>query len=125
MAAPPPLQHSLSLLNDDVLTMMLTKADVPTMHNLKGVSRSWRSRGRRALWARLCHREGQPVPTSRDNVIDVDIEPDASATGATTRSSVAADDDDWGTASFGMSSAAAPAPAGAAGEDDNWQTVCL
>ena len=35
-------------------------------------------------------------------------------------------DDDWGTASFGMSSAAAaPAPAAAAGEDENWQTVCL
>ena len=35
-------------------------------------------------------------------------------------------DDAWGTASFGMSSAAAaPAPAAAAGEDENWQTVCL
>ena len=47
---PPPPQHSLSsLLNDDALTEVLTKADVPTLCKLKGVGKSWRAGARRVL----------------------------------------------------------------------------
>ena len=60
---------------------MLKKADVPMLCKLKGVSRNWRARARRVLWARLCRREGQPVPTSRAAVTDVDIEPFLEADG--------------------------------------------
>ena len=42
---------------------------------------SWRAGARRVLWARLCRREGQPVPTSRAAVTDVDIEPFLKADG--------------------------------------------
>ncbi len=73
---PAPLEDSLSsALLDELLTMVLERADVPTLLKLKGVSRNWPARARRVLWARLCRRQGQPVPTSRDNVTDVDIEP--------------------------------------------------
>ena len=61
--------------------MILEWADVPTLLKLKGVSRNWRALAQRALWARLCRRQGQPVPTSRDNVTDVDIQPFLRANG--------------------------------------------
>ena len=61
---PPPLGHSLSSqltasgqLNDDAIEEVLTKADVPTLLKIKGVSRSWRAGAQRVLRARLCRRE--------------------------------------------------------------------
>ena len=81
MAAPPPQDGLASQLPSELLDEVLTKADVPTLLKIKGVSRSWRAGARRVLRARLCRREGQPVPTSRAAVTDVDIEPFMKADG--------------------------------------------
>ena len=70
-----------SQLPSELLDEVLKKADVPTLLKIKGVSRSWRAGARRVLRARLCRREGQPVPTSRAAVTDVDIEPFVEADG--------------------------------------------
>ena len=75
MAAPLPQDGLASQLPSELLDEVLKKADVPTLLKIKGVSRSWRAGARRVLWAWLCRREGQPVPTSRAAVTDVDIEP--------------------------------------------------
>ena len=74
MAAPLPQDGLVPELPSELLDEVLTKADVPTLLKIKGVSRSWRAGARRVLRARLCRREGQPVPTSRAAVTDVDIE---------------------------------------------------
>ena len=81
MAAPLPQDGLASQLPSELLDEVLTKADVPTLLKIKGVSRSWRAGARRVLRARLCRREGQPVPTSRAAVTDVDIEPFVKADG--------------------------------------------
>ena len=61
--------------NEDAIGEALSEADVPTLRQLKGVSQGWRARARRVLWARLCRREGQPVPTSPADVTDIDVKP--------------------------------------------------
>ena len=81
MAAPLPQDGLASQLPSELFDEVLTKADVPTLLKIKGVSRSWRAGARRVLWAWLCRREGQPVPTSRAAVTDVDIEPFVKADG--------------------------------------------
>ena len=81
MAAPLPQDGLASQLPSELLDEVLTKADVPTLLKIKGVSRSWRAGACRVLWAWLCRREGQPVPTSRAAVTDVDIEPFLKADG--------------------------------------------
>ena len=81
MAAPLPQDGLASQLPSELFDEVLTKADVPTLLKIKGVSRSWRAGARRVLRARLCRREGQPVPTSRAAVTDVDIEPFVKADG--------------------------------------------
>ena len=81
MAAPLPQDGLASQLPSDLFDEVLQKADVPTLLKIKGVSRSWRAGARRVLRARLCRREGQPVPTSRAAVTDVDIEPFVKADG--------------------------------------------
>ena len=81
MAAPLPQDGLASQLPSELLDEVLKKADVPTLLKIKGVSRSWRAGARRVLRARLCRREGQPVPTSRAAVTDVDIEPFVKADG--------------------------------------------
>lgn len=68
-------------LPSELFDEVLKQADVLTLLKIKGVSRSWRAGARRVLWARLCRREGQPVPTSRAAVTDVDIEPFLKADG--------------------------------------------
>ena len=80
---PPPLAHSVSsqLVNEDAIEEALSEADVPTLRQLKGVSRSWRARARRVLCARLGRREGQPVPTSPADVTDIDVKPCLKAIG--------------------------------------------
>ena len=59
MAAPLPQDGLASQLPSELFDEVLTKADVPTLLKIKGVSRSWRAGAQRVLWARLCHREGQ------------------------------------------------------------------
>ena len=54
---------------------VLTQADLPTLCALKTVSRSWRARARRVLWARLCKCEGQALPRLRADVTGLNIEP--------------------------------------------------
>ena len=81
MAAPLPQDGLASQLPSDLFDEVLKQAHVPTLLKLKGVSRSWRAGARRVLRARLCRREGQPVPTSRAAVTDVDIEPFVKADG--------------------------------------------
>ena len=81
MAAPLPQGGLASQLPNEMLDEVLKKADVPTLLKIKGVSRSWRAGACRVLWAWLCRREGQPVPTSRAAVTDVDIEPFVKAGG--------------------------------------------
>ena len=65
MAAPLPQDGLASQLPSELLDEVLTKAELLTLLKIKGVSRSWRAGARRVLRARLCRREGQPVPTSR------------------------------------------------------------
>ena len=45
------------------------------------MSLNWRARAARAFRARLCRRDGQPVPASWDGVTDLDIEPFLRANG--------------------------------------------
>ena len=81
MAAPLPQDGLASQLPCELFDEVLKQAHVPTLCKIKGVSRSWRAGARRVLRARLCRREGQPVPTSRAAVTDVDIEPFLKADG--------------------------------------------
>ena len=81
MAAPLPQDGLASQLPSELFDEVLKQAHVPTLLKIKGVSRSWRAGARRVLRARLCRREGQPVPTSRAAVTDVDIEPFVKADG--------------------------------------------
>ena len=73
-AAPQPAapQRTVSsqLANEDAIEEALSEADVPTLRKLKGVSRSWRARARRALCARY------PA-----DLTDLDIEPFLKADG--------------------------------------------
>ena len=77
----PRLPPFTSQLPSELLDEVLKKAHVLTLLKIKGVSRSWRAGARRVLWARLCRRQGQPVPTSRATVTDIDIEPFLTADG--------------------------------------------
>ena len=73
---------SSQLANEDAIEEALSGADVPTLCKLKGVSRSWRARARRALCRRLyAGSKGRPVPTSPANVTDIDVEPCLKAIG--------------------------------------------
>ena len=74
---PPAVTRSLSteLINEDAAEAALAEADVPTLCALKGVSTAWRARARRVLCARLCASDSQPLPTSRDEVSDLDLGP--------------------------------------------------
>ena len=80
---PPALQQSLFSLvnNDDAIEEVLKQGDLRMLSQLKGVSWSWRAHARRVLCARLCRREGQPLPTSPANVTDIDVEPCLKAIG--------------------------------------------
>ena len=69
------------VLDNDLLDELMHHLDVQTLLNIQGVSRAWRAAARRVLWARLCRREGQPLPTSRAAVTDVHIEPFLKADG--------------------------------------------
>ena len=51
MAAPLPQDGLASQLPSELFDEVLTKADVPTLLKIKGVSRSWRAGARRVLWA--------------------------------------------------------------------------
>ena len=57
MAAPLPQDGLASQLPSELFDEVLTKADVPTLLKIKGVSRSWRAGAQRVLRARLCRRE--------------------------------------------------------------------
>ena len=50
MAAPLPQDGLASQLPSELFDEVLTKADVPTLLKIKGVSRSWRAGARRVLW---------------------------------------------------------------------------
>ena len=73
---PPALQRSLStaLANDDAIREALRHADVGTLRTLKLLSRRWRERVRALLCERLCSRPGQPLPTRREDVTDLDAQ---------------------------------------------------
>ena len=58
MAAPLPQDGLASQLPSELLDEVLTKADVPTLLKIKGVSRSWWAGALRVLWARLCRHGG-------------------------------------------------------------------
>ena len=62
----------------DVLEIVLQKADVAALCQLKKASVGWGNLARRELcnrlWVRLCRREGQPEPAGVDSITDLDVE---------------------------------------------------
>jgi hypothetical protein len=64
---------STQLVNEDALEDALADADVPTLRALKGVSLTWRARGRRVLCARLCARVGLPLTSNLVEVTELDL----------------------------------------------------
>ena len=73
-AAPPALLHQFSDATDAAMEAALGLVDVATIAELKGVDRVRRALARRVLCARLCRRDGQPVPTLLDAITDLDVE---------------------------------------------------
>ena len=69
------------VLPSELFQEVLEQLDMLTLLNVKGVSKTWRTKARSVVWAWLCRREGQPVPASRVAVTDVDIEPFVKADG--------------------------------------------
>ena len=69
------------VLPSELFQEVLEQLDMLTSLNVKGVSKTWRTKARSVVWAWLCRREGQPVPASRVAVTDVDIEPFVKADG--------------------------------------------
>ena len=51
----------------------LQRCDAQTLRHLKAVSAGWQQRARRALWERLCFRQGSR-PQSLDDVEELDVE---------------------------------------------------
>ena len=51
----------------------LQRCDAQTLRQLKAVSAGWQQRARRALWERLCFRQGSR-PQSLDDVEELDVE---------------------------------------------------
>jgi len=74
--APPALLHQPPFLDatDAAMEAALGLVDVATIAELKGVDRVRRALARRVLCARLCRRDGQPVPTLLDAITDLDVE---------------------------------------------------
>jgi hypothetical protein len=72
MLPPEPLQQPS--FSADAMEAALGLVDVATLAELKGVTRSWRALAQRVLCSRLCHRDGQPVPTRLDEITDLDVE---------------------------------------------------
>ena len=74
--APPALLHQPPFLDatEDAMEAALGLVDVATIAELKGVDRVRRALARRVLCARLCRRDGQPVPTLLDAITDLDVE---------------------------------------------------
>ena len=79
-ASPPPLARSVSQAMDngadDEGNMMacLNRCDAKTLHQLKAVSAGWQQRARRALFDRLCSRQGGPRPQRLEDVKELDVE---------------------------------------------------
>ena len=78
-AAPPPLVRSVSQAMDDGaddegnMMACLNRCDAKTLHQLKAVSAGWQQRARRALFDRLCSRQGPP-PQRLENVKELNVE---------------------------------------------------
>ena len=71
----PVLQQSLlAAIDDDLLELVVHEADTATLCRLKAVSMPWLARARRALCARLCCREGHPIPTNTGNIESLNLE---------------------------------------------------
>ena len=78
-ASPPPLARSVSQAMDDGaddegnMMACLNRCDAKTLHQLKAVSAGWQQRARRALFDRLCSRQG-PRPQRLEDVEELDVE---------------------------------------------------
>ena len=78
-AAPPSLARSVSQAMDDGaddegnMMACLNRCDAKTLHQLKAVSAGWQQRARRALFDRLCSRQGPP-PQRLENVKELNVE---------------------------------------------------
>jgi hypothetical protein len=79
-AAPPPLARSVSQAMDDGaddegnMMACLNRCDAKTLHQLKAVSAGWQQRARRALFDRLCSRQGRLRPQRLEDVEELDVE---------------------------------------------------
>ena len=79
-ASPPPLARSVSQAMDDGaddegnMMACLNRCDAKTLHQLKAVSAGWQQRARRALFDRLCSRQGDPRPQCLEDVEELDVE---------------------------------------------------
>ena len=64
----------LGSLGDDLFRLVVEAINGGMLIKLKAVSHAWRTVVRRMLFSRLCHREGQPIPSQPAEVTDLDVE---------------------------------------------------